>query len=268
MTGAAPSVLVVAPGAKIETPHQAQVRTAVEAEAATRGWPVMPFVRTVEIAHAIGESTGRKVAVLTAQDTETVYRAAHRGPLAVLASSGYRIRRDPRADPSTDRVLWAPQDFLRYKAHASVVRATGDAPEALDAALDALAGLACAGPNDPRTLPMHVFAPAGHADDLGTSDGRTAFKSRHGGPATRVDGECRQWKKGPNHGLDQLVVAGSSLPTGFHWDVSVRRGSSTFANGWQVWELVDRNAYVNIAPDAGVRDGQRCKQRWPARAGR
>lgn len=115
---------------------------------------------------------------------------------------------------------------------------------------------------------MHVFAPQGHADDLAAADGRAAFKTRHGGPGARVDGEGRQWKKGPNHGHDDLVVAGSRMPTGFHWDVSVRRGSSTFANGWQVWELVDRNAYVNIAPDAGVREGQRCKQRWPARGKR
>ena len=70
------------------------------------------------------------------------------------------------------------------------------------------------------------------------------------------------------HGQDELVVAGAALPTGFHWDVTVPRGSSMIATGWEVWELVDRNAYANIAPDAGVRVGDRCKRRWPAPARR
>lgn len=212
MSGPPPSVLVVTPGAKIETRHQAQVRSAVEAEAHARGWPLLPFVRTVQVAHATGATTGRKVAVLTPQDTEAVYRAAHRGSLAVFATSGYRVRRDPRAEPSADRILWTPTDFLRYKAHAQVVRAPGDAPASLTAAQAALGGLSCGGASDPRALPMHVFSPDGHADDLDGAGGQKSFKVRHGAASARVDAEGKRWKAGPKHGLDALTVAGAPLP--------------------------------------------------------
>lgn len=263
MSSTTPTVVVVTPASKVETSHQVQVRAAIKAEALDQGWSVLPFIRTQTIAHTSGAAVGRTVAVLTPQDTETVYRQAHHGPFAVLATTGYRVRRDPRADPSTDRVLWEPADFLRYKAHVQVVRTPGDAPAVLTAALSALSALACDGMNDARALPMQVFSPGGHGFDLASIGGQQAFRKRHGGPRERSDAEGRTWKKGPNHGKETLRLGGTDLPTGFHWDVTVPRGSSTLTNGWQVWELVDRHAYVNIAPDAGVRNGHRCKRRWP-----
>lgn len=258
-----PYLLIVTPGHGKETQHQYEVRKALAATARSRGWEVLPLVRTVTIGHAHGAARGRKVDVLTPQDTETVYRSAHTMPLALLATGSFKFRRDPRADPSTERLLWSPEDFLRYKAHARVVRAPSDVDRALQVAASELAALDCLSVNDPRVLPMHVFSSAGQYQHLDQLHGRNDFKAAHGSGRQRRDDDGRRWTKGPSHGREQLCVGGSMLPTGFHWDVTVERGSSTLANGWQVWDLVDRHAYVNIAPDAGVRKGNRCVRRWP-----
>lgn len=266
MTGAnsplARQLQIVAPAE--ESPSLAAVGTALEAAGASSGWNVLPPIRTVSVAYRGLPKTGRKRLVLSAEDTQAVYQAAHRAPLAVLASAGFYVRQDPRSDPIDERALWLPADFLRHKAYVSVVRSRAEVPSALQAAGTALSSLSCDGQADPRILPMHIFSPDGHKYALDSTRGQRAFKAQHGSASSRRDAENRVWTHGPNHAGPPLVVAGATLPAGFHWDVKVLRGSSEFSNGWEVWQLIDKNSYVNIAPNATVRNGARCSKRWPA----
>jgi hypothetical protein len=258
-----PSLIVVMP----ERGHRGKgvdaVKNALEAEARTLSWNVLPFVRTELVRHVGAESNGRGVRVLNPQDTEIIYRAAHVGPLAVIATVAYRVRRDPRIDPATQRSLLRPGDFLRYKGYVALVRAQMHAPAEVVAAGRGLQALACANKSDPRVLPMHIFAVEGCTHDLSDSSGRRTFDRQHGGARARTDPQGRLWKTGVRHGRETLVVAGTALPTGFHWDVSVPRGSSELCNGWQVWELQGRRGYANVAPDADIRRGnEQSVLRW------
>lgn len=258
-----PTLIVVAAAAKAENCRQAQTREALHDAAQATGWLVRPLLRVVSVAHATGDAVGRKVNVLSAQDTETVYRAAHDGPLSVLSTVSYRVRPDPRADPATDRALWAPEDFLRYKAHAAFVRGPERAVGTIASAAAALAALSCSGASDPRALPMHVFSPTGHAHDLSGEHGLRNFGRAHGPASGRVDRHGRRWSTGPHHGRETVTIAGSELPTGFHWDVAPTGRKAELCNGWQVWQLTSRAAYANVSPNAAVRKGNsQCVLRW------
>jgi hypothetical protein len=263
MQAATPRVAIVTRSRQHEVEDQRRVRAAIEAEVESRGWVSLPLVRTTSLSLQRGDAAGRRVNVLTPQDTESVYRASHGSPLIVLSTTSYRLRIDPRADPATSRVLWSPEDFFRHKAYTATVRSPREAPLAVSAALKGLQALECEGYSDPRVLPMHVFSPAGEPHDLSSMVGRRAFRSTHGAPGSRTDSLGRTWATGERHGRESLMVAGLPLPTGFHWDVSIARGNCSISNGWEVWELRGRRAYANIAPDAHIRRGSEgCVVRW------
>lgn len=266
MSKPSPSLLVVTAPPRQESGDQRQVRIELLKQAQSHGWGVMPLVRTVTIGHYVGVTTGRRVQVLTPQDARDAYKAAHKGPLAVLATTSFQVRPDPSADPAPDRALWSAEDFLRHKAHFAQVRAVRHVGEALRMAEESLKALCCDGTSDPRVLPMHAFSPEGHVHDLRSDEGRKAFKVAYGAPSSRRDPNGRVWKTGPFHGRDVAHVAGVALPVGFHWDVSNGRSSGRcrIVNGWQVWELTGRRGYANIGPNAFIRRGNNeCVLRWP-----
>lgn len=258
-----PSLIVVTAEVGKESQSQREVRIHLMEQAGRRKWEVLPLRRTVTIGYE-GKAAGRKVSVLTPQDARELYRAAHNGPLAILGPAAYHIRPDPSVNPAPDRALWKPDEFFRYKAHTDLIRSTRHVEEALDSSSAALKNLSCNGFTDPRTLPMHVFSPIGHKHDLTTPFGINNFKKIYGSAHSRTDSSGRVWTKGANHGREILKIAGHELPMGFHWDVNLDRGrrSCTIANGWQVWKLEARAAYVNISPNAAIRQGNLGVLRW------
>lgn len=262
------TVAVIGPPRKKESDDQRAVREAIVDRSQKRQWSITPLIRTTEIGYLRGPNAGRKVQVLIPQDVRDIYKLAHKRPLAVLAITSFRVRPDPSADPAPDKALWRASEFLRFKAHVVQVRDIKNLDAVLDEAETSLDGLSCDGPRDPRVLPMHVFSPGGHRHDLSMDTGRTAFTRNYGHATSRTDDRGRVWKHGPDHGRDILIVAGTVLPAGFHWDVTKPSGGKTckIANGWVIWELTGRRGYANVAPDAAVRRGNNeCVSRWPPR---
>jgi len=265
MNAPMPSLVVIAAPVNKEASEQRSVRERLLGQGRSRGWNVLPLVRPITVGY-VGEAAGRKVDVLSPQDTKEIYRLAHAVPLVVLATAAFKVRPDPSRDPVTDRSLVSAQSFLCHKAHFSQVRAMKHVDGALNAAEVQLDALSCDGMGDPRVLPMHVFAPEGCVFDLATLAGRRAFQKCYGPASCRTDPDRRTWRTGPSHGREVLYVGRVPLPVGFHWDVTKSSGGRRcrIVNGWQVWELTGVRGYANISPDAAVRRGNNeCVVRWP-----
>jgi hypothetical protein len=261
-----PTVILIRPPADAESPAQWQLAHTIKSAVLERDWTLWPALRAIIVRSDLAASNGRKIQVLEPQDTERVYRAAHAAELIVLTTTSLRIRRDPRKDPAADRVLMTLDRFLRYKAVSALIRSANELQSSLDSAEGRLAALSCDGHNDPRCLPLHVFAAGGDWDKLDAAEERRRFERQFNGPSNRADEAGRQWRNGPWHGREQLTVARMQLPVGFHWDVNAGNTSSLLTNGWEVWALRNRISYVNVSPDSSVRKGRKgsdAVKLWP-----
>ncbi len=150
--------------------------------------------------------------------------------------------------------------FVRYKAFFKVLgreRSGLDVAHFLSKFQDWQQGCACDGERDARCLPLHVFSPSHEWQDLHVEGGVTEFEARHGRASSRVDEKRRDWRP-PNalHGQEVLVVAGTALRSGFHWDVTSPRTEGRLYTNTEIWRF-RRGAYCNVYPDAAVRQGQR-----------
>jgi hypothetical protein len=194
-----------------------------------------------------------------------IYRLLHRGPVLVVAFSSVWVRRDPRRDPPRKRAALRLETFVEHKGLHGLVRSDKHVDEIFDQYVAWSAQVNCTGENDPRVLPLHVFETARTWPDLGTPPGDNRFVRAHGPPRRRVDEGRKSWSRaasGAYHGGGALIVAGSELAQGMHWDVSIERGTAVICGADGVWALKGRNAYVNVHPDAHVRETEHSRRLW------
>ncbi len=126
-------------------------------------------------------------------------------------------------------------------------------------------GVQCSGEDDPRVLPLHVFETNRNWAHLGTPGGDSEFIRCYGPAGKRLDEGGKVWSRAPRgayHGGDEFAVAGCMLARGMHWDVSIRRGSVLVCSADRVWSLKGRDAYINVHPDAHVRETRWSRQLW------
>jgi hypothetical protein len=228
------------------SPHQTNLAQLLRNEIAQRDG------RIVELRALRRKDPGREAFnVLRPSDAGRLYRRAHRAHVSVLSLGGVRVQRDPTERPTT-RGSVPLEDFIRYKAFFELVTRPQGVAQAVSSALLWGSTSQCTGPGDPRCLPFLIFL-LKQVGDLSSAAGRSQFERmcRHRRSNTRIDGVGREWRVGPAHTRDVLHVAGTVLPTGFHWDVQ-SIASHTIVNGWQTWKFPG-SSYANVHPDAFVR---------------
>jgi hypothetical protein len=208
--------------------------------------------------------------LISGEDVRSVYQRMHRTRVAILSVQAPKAQgphflsrplplRPPAAIHWRDAV--SLRRLCRHKAFFLRLRWDRDATAWASAFSAWATRIECAGANDPRCLPLHVFAAKRWwSRKLTTEEGRAAFDDQYGAGARRVDDRSLEWQTGPNHGREILHIAGCNLPTGFHWDV---QGSEvevwTPTEGWLI------RKYVNISPDADVRGREPYAKKIPLR---
>ena len=225
--------------------------------ALARGWDA----DTVECVR-ISSGRGRVASVLGRNDAARLYEDLHRHPVAVIYDGKPVVRTYPERGFRDDRSVTLSQ-FVRYKCFA--MNLAHNAAHNWESAFnDWLQRARCDGRNDPRILPLHIFAMKGEYD-LNRQPDRQQFRRSHRQQRdkTLVDRRKRRWsppRSGASHGREPQTVRGLRLDDGYHWDVTTRK-SPVVASVNMIWN-VPRGEYVNIYPDGYIRRGGRSKQVW------
>ena len=219
--------------------------------------------------HRLLEGGGaRRVDLISPADATGLYRALHRGPVAVLALGTTFVRRDPSRDPPVKRHAIALETFVAHKGRYTLIRPGVDLPHVLADFLRWGSEVHCTGEDDPRVLPLHAFEASGDWSRLGSGPADRRFAQEYGPASARRDERGLSWRKAQDlHGREQLVVAGFRLTTGMHWDVAASGRAARICTGDAVWKLRGRGAYLNVYPDGRTRRPNRptVKQVWPPR---
>lgn len=228
--------------------------------ASARGWDVA----TVECVR-LSSGRGRVASVLGRNDAARLYEDMHRRPVAVIYGGKPIVRTYPEQGFRDDRSVTLSQ-FVRYKCFAMNL-AHNAAHDWESAFLEWLRHATCDGRNDPRILPLHIFAMEGQYD-LGNPQDRRRFRLSHKErkSSSLLDDRERRWsppRSGTGHGREPQTVRGLPLDDGYHWDVTTRK-SPVVATVNMIWN-VPRGEYVNIYPDGYIRRGGRSKQVWGRR---
>ncbi len=234
------------------------LRNSIFRECETRGWRFVP-----QLANKLRFPEGKQIVLIPGNAATALYRRIHVARVAIVAVEPSVVFKRALGDPERQRKdLIGLERFCRYKAFF-VRRPKQTAPASWMNEFEKWsAQVHCSGERDPRCLPLHVFQTMGDfGGQLHTAAGREAFDSVHGQPNSRVDADRRCWRLDPHsyHGTESLNIAGCSMPTGMHWDVSSEeRRSFTIHTTSEEW-LVKK--YVNVASNASVRATSRSEAR-------
>ncbi len=231
---------------------------AVAATASSKGWK-LSVAQCVRLA----SGRGRKANVLPRGDASRLYEEMHRRQVAVLYSGKIVVRTDPQPPFRDDRVV-SLADFCKYKSYAISLR-SNDADHWDARFLDWISDAECDGPNDPRILPLHVFAPKG-SFELDDQDERKRFRTTHRKKGTLYDQRKRAWspaRPGARHGREPQTVRNLRLDDGFHWDVTTA-GSPYVTSSHTIWKVPSRG-YLNVYPDGCIRIGKHSTMTWSAK---
>lgn len=214
----------------------------------------------------------RPIDVVHPIDAHKLYQDVHLMRTCVLGQGGIFVLRDPRKDPPTQRDCISLREFVCHKAAFEIVE-DGREPGEQAERLLAKPSTDCLGIKDPRVIPLHVFRgglqPSELLDVEGRSRFRRAFQNKGGGWASPNAGVWSPADARARHGAagtdrSALKVGDLELPLGFHWDVSGPRPIAIM-NSSTVWKL-DRSGYVNIYPDAFIRQGSKgARMAWEAK---
>lgn len=228
-------------------------RNNVRTECMKRGWnyqerPTLP-VRV--------HPEGRYREILSGTNATAIYRRAHRARAAVIVLAKTHVFLHPSQEDAVRQHLIARlQALFQYKCFLQLLDDKTECSREWTSAFadrfqNACLSTGCEDERDARCLPLHVFSNDGKHYLL-EAKGRLAFDIQYGGGTRRVDLAGRRWGLFPHafHGHEQLFIAGTPLPKGFHWDVQPGGESTTIVTTTDVW-VVSR--YVNIYPDSHVR---------------
>lgn len=253
-----PTLYIVTQPSHLCSPEQDSARIALQRYAESLNWKFITN-RTAISRLTQGENSGRTISLLQPQDADDLYRMSHRHPTAAIQIGSANVRLDPSKAPSARNTV-SLKTYVQYKAFFHPLgraQAEFDASAFLRPFDEWRCTTACDGERDPRCIPLHVFSPDREWLNLHEMAGIRAFEERHGKPISRRDDKDRDWNS-PNalHGREAVVIAGTQLRSGFHWDVVSPRGANRLCTSTEVWGFT-RGAYCNIYPDGTVRQGQR-----------
>jgi hypothetical protein len=236
----------------------------------TAGYVDVPLIKTyrAERGNVVGERWHGPVQFLRPSDAYDLYRRLHRRRVLVIGFTEVHVRTDPSRDPAVRRAAITLSTFVEHKADFELVRDKPAIQPTLERFKRAIGGVPrCDGEDDPRCLPLHVFAVVCDWSSLTQRNGRDRFEDRYGRARSRVDSGNKRWARADSaayHGGDALTVAECQLRSGMHWDVSSERGRKKLMNSHEVWELPRQGAggYVNVHPDAHVGGGSGARRVW------
>jgi hypothetical protein len=193
--------------------------------------------------------------LLDPNDAYRLYDQLHFSPILVLMFSAAFVSKEPGLHEPPKQALVSVEAFVRHKAMYGLIRGKAAVGAAFDDFADWRAGVHCDGEDDPRTLPLHMFATSCDCSHLGTTAADDAFRRWHGSPARRRDDKDLDWIRADRsayHGRPVLRVAGRELHRGMHWDVTSRRQRKV-QNSIEVWRLTgSRHSYANVYPNAHI----------------
>lgn len=239
--------------------EQDALRLAAEQETRAQGWDLR-IRRSASQRVLGGQDKDRPYRTLSPRDARDLYQAAHLRPCLVLATHACHVRADPSHDSAALRELIGLGRFVQYKCSYSLVRGAAQAREAVVGFTTWPPPDACHGHHDPRGLPLHVFDPAVEWVGLDSLDVAEVFDRQYSlRSGSRVDLGGHLWEQpSARHGAAgadraALVVAGTRLPQGYHWDVQRARGRGRIVSESAVWLLTPQNAYINAYPNGHLR---------------
>lgn len=232
-----------------------QAKNFIEADCTAKGWKL-------SIRHTTEKRNpkGRPVFAVSKEDAINLYKRMHRARVGVcqIGKADAPVSARPRR---FDRDYVSLSRYVKHKAYHWNLPQTPTLAQWTSSLSDFYTWLDkawCDGEADPRCLPLHVFRTEIDIDTLDTQEGRQNFQTVHGSQSSRKDINQLQWNRprGAFHGRDILHIAGRELVQGFHWDVSsgnMKRKLNTTAGTWEI----KPNGYLNVYPDAYVREGKR-----------
>ena len=207
----------------------------------------------------------RPLWLLTPKDANDVYAAAHQDRVCIATFRASFVRRDPSTTPARRRDLIELPSYIRYKAFCGLVRGKPDVGRFFDDFAEWAAATVCEGHADPRALPFHVFDTEVEWIELNDSSSRTDFDRHHRHQGARRDDNDRRWAAADPrsyHALPPLLIRGTALTPGFHWDVS--HDDTRLLTSHEIWKLKGEGAYANVYPNGYVRSAAgKAKRVWP-----
>lgn len=245
----------------------AELMRAAEDASTCAGLPTRAFgTKCVRLPEEVVQR--RETELLEPNDAHRIYALAHEADVLVLTFTEAYVRQDPSKTPATrDRAL-ALHTFVEHKAFSGLVRGRPDIERIFAAFADwRMAPPACAGFNDPRVLPLHVFETSNDWARLGEPLANAEFQRKYGKASNRRDDGGKDWARASAfHGRDCLTIAGHQLEPGAHWDVTTQRKSATLRTSHQIWHMRSKpRDYLNVYPNEYVRktSGSGCKLVFP-----
>ena len=211
----------------------------------------------------LASGRGRKANVLQRGDASRLYEDMHRRQVAVLYSGKIVVRIDPKPPFRDDRVV-SIADFCKYKSYVTSL-GSNNAGQWDVGFTGWMSAAGCDGPNDPRILPLHIFAAKGEFK-LDDHEERKRFRTTHRQRRTLRDKRRRTWspaRPGARHGREPQTVRNLRLDDGFHWDVTTTR-SPYVTSSDTIWKVPSRG-YLNVYADGCIRLGNHCTLTWSAK---
>jgi hypothetical protein len=252
-----PVVFLILPPLTEATAQQEIVRLSFLRDAERHGWQVRTR-RTKRFRVSGGREQGRHYDLMEPWDAHELYQVAHKNRVGVFLMGSARVLLDPTARLSKRNSV-ALDGFVRYKAFFGRLNTRDNPQPEMHSFKVWMSSPSCSGERDARCLPLHVFSP--NRDWLNLHDTAViqSFDGSHGPAALRTDHSGHTWVPAKAlHGHDVLLVAGTELRAGFHWDVEASRTAARLTTSIEVWKFA-RTAYCNVYPNATVRNGQSAK---------
>ena len=206
-----PLVVVIAPTSPSEQVTRLAKQCHREAKAA--GFTIRTFKTDPE--HLRDKPKSGKVDFLTPRDAFDLYQTVHQRVVIVFAYTRVLIRLNPsnrRVNRKQARTL---EQFVWHKGFYALINGVPQIADAF-ARFDEWRGEPrCAGEDDPRALPLHVFDTSEDWRGLGTQTRDADFKKRYGGPRERNDDREKKWCRADRqayHGKPIVKIAGCAAP--------------------------------------------------------